>query len=117
MANLPNKMLRVILVKNKRPRKLGGGTLPGLSPASPQPPRGQGQVHSDPQRRKKVIPRRACSAPNLGPLRGDGSATEEGASGGKHPMERPVGARTQVPFVKPEQKTGVQGSREHAGHT
>ena len=32
-------------------------------------------------------------------------------------MERPVGARTQVPFVKPEQKTGVQGSREHAGHT
>ena len=74
-------------------------------------------MHSDPQRRKKVIPRRACSAPNLGPLRGDGSATEEGASGGKHPMERPVGARTQVPFVKPEQKTGVQGSREHAGHT
>lgn len=40
-------------------------------------------MHSDPQRRKKVIPRRACSAPNLGPLQGDGSATEEGASGGE----------------------------------
>ena len=36
---------------------------------------------------------------------------------GKHPMERPVGARTQVPFVKPAQKIGVQGSRERAGHT
>ena len=117
VANLPNKMLRVILVKNKRPRKLEGGHSQACHQ---QVPNHQGvrdrctQTHRE--GRKSSLGGRA-QRQTWGLCRAMGLQRKKGRLVGKHPMERPVSARTQVPFVKPAQKTGVQGSREHAGHT
>lgn len=84
VANFPNKMLRVILVKNKRPRKVGGGNTP--RPVTSKSPSRQGvrerytQTHRE--GRKSSLGGRA-QRHTWGLFRVMGDATEEGASGGE----------------------------------
>lgn len=74
-------------------------------------------MHSDPQRRKKVIPRRACSPPYLGPLQGDGSETEERASGGEASHGEVGGCQNPGALCEVSAEERRAGEQEHAGHT
>lgn len=112
VANLPNRMLRVNLVKNKRPRKLGGGDTPRpVTSKSPNHQRvGDRCTQTHREGRKSSLGGRAHRH-TWGLCRVMGLKRKNGRLVGKHPMERSVDARTQVPFVKSAQKRGVQGSR------
>ena len=49
-------------------------------------------------------------------LQGDGSKREEGRLVGTLPMEKPVGARTQVSFAKPAQHRDDRHAGEQRGY-